>query len=138
MSAIVVSGGATLFITNSDKPNGGDVVLISMFRRKMTANHSGSKPSSATTGMNIGTVIIMMGTTPMNMPNTTSTIMIATMINIGDSGRAVTKATSPAVAPVKDMIWLKTLAAAMIISIMVVILNAFLNDVRIISHDSEP
>ena len=74
ISPIVVSGGATLFITKRLSPKGGVVVPISMLRRNNTANHTGENPKVIMMGTNIGMVIIMIGTADINIPRKSNII----------------------------------------------------------------
>ena len=55
---MVVSGGATLFITKRTSPKGGVICPISMLRSIMAQNHMGSKFKALIMGMNMGMVII--------------------------------------------------------------------------------
>lgn len=50
-SPVVVSGGATLFITNRTMPKGGVVAAISTLISIKRPNHTGSKPRLATIGI---------------------------------------------------------------------------------------
>ena len=88
MSSIAVPGGATPFITNRLRPNGGVVVAISELRRKSTANQTGSNPKAYTTGINKGMVISIMETTVTNVPMNSKTSCMAIKIRMGDKGRA--------------------------------------------------
>src|SRR4030042_1873445 len=76
ISSIIVPGGATLFITNKDMPKGGDSSPTSILIRNTTAHQTGLKPRAWTMGINIGSVIIIMGTCPINMPRNIRTICI--------------------------------------------------------------
>ncbi len=62
ISFIVVSDGATPFITKRSRPNGGVFTPISMVIRAMIPNHRGSNPRVRARGMKIGIEIIMIET----------------------------------------------------------------------------
>jgi len=106
MSPIVVSGGATPFITKRVEPNGGDVVAISVHSRTTTANHTGLNPRSLIIGIKRGTVISTMAEGDMNIPKKSRAITIPMTMNIGSRDRVVTKSISPRVAPLAARIWL--------------------------------
>ena len=106
MSPIVVSLGATPFITKRLMPNGGEVPAISIFRRKRTPNQTSLYPRFRITGTKMGRTIIIMDTTSMKPPrNRMMTCMIMT-ITIGGRERFEAISLNPALAPLKARTWL--------------------------------
>jgi hypothetical protein len=73
----VIPSEATPFPPNRRGPKGGVVVAISMLRRNITVNQIGLNPRASTIGINIGKVIIMIGTTLTNIPNIPNTAIHA-------------------------------------------------------------
>ena len=77
MWPIVTCGGATPRIVISNRPCGGSSRPSCMQIRYITPNHTPSMPSVCTTGMKIGSVIIIMLTWSTNTPRKISIAIIA-------------------------------------------------------------
>ena len=83
MSPVVVSGGATPFITNKHKPKGGVTKLVSTTTSNNNPNHSGSKPRASTIGIYKGIIIIIKATASIKQPKTNTTAIMAIMMVMG-------------------------------------------------------
>jgi len=120
MSPMVVSGGATPFITNRQRPKGGDFIPISRLMRTNSPNHIKLNPNTSTMGKNMGKVIIIMETTSMKQPRIRMRNCIMRRSAMGGRLRPATISVKPRVAPLKAKIWLKAVEPVRIINIMTV------------------
>ncbi len=84
MCAIVTDGGATPRIVIRSRPCGGSSSPSCMQIRNITPNQTTSIPSTWTTGMKIGSVIIIMLTWSTKMPRKISISIMPTMISSVD------------------------------------------------------
>jgi len=100
MSPIFVPEGATPFITNKPRPNGGVVTAISILSSIIAPNHTGSKPSALVIGINTGRVTIMMDTGSRNIPRSSNKHCMPAKIPKGCQFNPPTNETKPRVAPV--------------------------------------
>ena len=119
---MVVSGGATPFMTNSKRPKGGVVKPISSRISISTPNQTRSMPASWARGMKNGSVIIIMLTWSMKQPRNKRISSIDTTSMVGCSSSALTSLSSPSVAPEKDRICEKVIDAQIMKRIMTEIL----------------
>ncbi len=87
ISLMVVPGGATPFITNRRKPNGGVSWPMTRLMTNMMPNHKVSTFNALRTGKNIGMVSIMMGIAPMKQPKIKTTICMRITRMMGGKGR---------------------------------------------------
>lgn len=101
---MVVPGGATAFMTNSEDPKGGEVVATSRFISVTTPNHTGSKPTASTMGIKSGIATIIMAGLGINMPRISTTTCIEMSTQIGETGMPAANLINPELAPLKARI----------------------------------
>ena len=138
MSPIVVSFGATPFITNKDIPKGGVIIASSMLSRTIVANQTSLNPKVRIKGTNIGRVIIIMPTGSIKPPIISIRICMVMIKNILGNLRLIPNSTRPWLAPLKERISLKANAAAMIKYTIPVILSVPYREVLITPQLSWP
>src|ERR1041384_1717367 len=98
---MVIDGGATPFMVNSNSPNGGVSSPSCMQIRNSTPNQIGSMSSRCTSGMKNGSVISIIETWSTKQPRNNKISIIPTTTALADSPCADTSATMPLVAPEK-------------------------------------
>ena len=118
-----VPTGATPFITNNTRPNGGVVVAISIFMSIMVANHSGSNPRLLIMGIYIGSVTIIIVSGSIKVPKRMRRICITMRRAIEGIGSPPADSINPELAPVKAKICEKAIAPVKIINIITVIFS---------------
>ena len=101
ISDMVISGGATPFITKRVTPKGGVIKPVSRAISMTMPYQIGLYPKALMTGINIGKVIIIMATVSMKKPRMRTAITMAMTITIGGMARLIIKFVIPAAEPVK-------------------------------------